>query len=383
MLAHPDHSRIMLDSPAKTRSEIRTALEARVGLTIDNLDELSRVDQILSTFTPFPPDLGLIGIRINPQIGGGAILTHSVSKLWSKFGTPIGEKREEVISAYLSRPWLNMMHVHAGSQTYSLNQLADAIRVVMDLVIEINTKSQTQQIKTIDIGGGLPVNFGDEANVITFQEWSDILRNRVPELFTGDYNVITEYGRRFLAKQGVMVSRVEYVKEAGGRRVILQHAGADVAVRTVYRPEAWPLRVTCFGIDGGEMLPGDVAKSHTSTTKPLLPADIAGPCCIDDVLNPSQRPLPDVEEGDYVMMHDTGAYYHSAYSYYNCRQAPSLFCFKEPESWMHKVEGVESKTEKLDSMQYTVGDAAPIQFELIRKAATVNETIEFFTTQKQ
>ncbi len=375
MLAHPDRSRIILDSPAKTRPEIRAAIESRVGLTIDNLDELQRVDEILKEYETIPTDLGLIGIRLNPQIGGGAILTHSVSKLWSKFGTPVTELREEVIQAYIDRPWLNLMHVHAGSQTYTMDQLAEAIRVVVDVANEINQrialqyphdKHRQHQITTFDIGGGLPVNFKTEENEITFAQWSSVLQAKVPELFSGKYNVITEFGRRLLAKQGVVVSRIEYVKEAGGRRVILQHVGADVAVRTVYRPEAWPLRVSCFGANGQEMIPGDEPYEYTKTTKPLLPADVAGPCCIDDVLAPSQRPLPDVSEGDYIMLHDTGAYFHSAYSYYNCRQAPALYCFEENTNTSNKI----------------TNDDFTINFEQIRPASTVEETIDFFYTKK-
>lgn len=304
----------------------------------------------------------LIGIRLNTQIGAGAIVTHSVSKPWSKFGVPATELRAEVLAAYAARPWLNCMHVHAGSQTYSLRQLASAIEIMLSFAAEVNAsavaRGLAKQIATVDIGGGLPVNFASEENTPAFADWAAELRASCPALFTGEYNVITEQGRRYLAKQGFIASRVEYVKQAGGRRVLLQHAGADIAVRTVYKPEVWPLRVTALRADGSPFPPAD------DSTELLLPADVAGPCCIDDVIAPSQRPLPPAQQGDLVLFHDTGAYFHSAWSYYNCRQAPALYCFTET----FKADG-------------TVDEEAEIKLELIRPAATVEETVEFFMTK--
>jgi hypothetical protein len=38
-----------------------------------------------------------------------------------------------------------------------------------------------------------------------------------------------------------------------------------------------------------------------------------------------------VEAGDYIIAHDTGAYYYSAFSYYNLRQAPGVYAFEEAD----------------------------------------------------
>src|SRR5699024_12545693 len=59
-----------------------------------------------------------IGIRINPQSGTGAIGSLSTATETSKFGIGLGDPgvRENLIEAYLARPWLNQIHVHSGSQ---------------------------------------------------------------------------------------------------------------------------------------------------------------------------------------------------------------------------------------------------------------------------
>ncbi len=365
---HKDPSKVMLDSPTKTKAEILSALKAGVGLTIDNFLELERVAKLLKELQETSADFKLtstVGIRINPQLGVGKIVTTSVSKAYGKFGVPI-ELRDELLDQYAKYPWLNMVHVHAGSQSYSLEQIAKSIRIATDLALDINKRAGTKQIHTIDIGGGVIVNFSSEENTPVFSEWAALLKETVPELFTGEFKVITEYGRRLLAKQGVIVSKIEYTKVAGGRRIVLQHAGADLCVRTVYRGDNWPLRVTAFKKDGTVFpdcpevaVPGsEEAKSSRSSDS--LVADVAGPCCIDDVLAPRERTLPPVQEDDFLMLHDTGAYFHSSWSYYNCRQSPALYCFYEPAADAPSQE---------------------ITFEMIRPMGTVQDTIDFFLTK--
>ncbi len=84
-------------------------------------------------------------------------------------------------------------------------------------------------------------------------------------LLDGRYQVVTEFVRSLLAKNGFTASVVEYAEHSGSRRIALTHAGAQVAVRTVFMPDAWPVRVTAHGPDGGP-------KTTTS-----VPQDIAGP----------------------------------------------------------------------------------------------------------
>ncbi len=92
-----------------------------------------------------------------------------------------------------------------------------------------------------------PVNFDDENDdsktVASWDAYSEALRKTVPELFTGEYRVLTEFGRRTNAKPGFFVSTVEYTKNAGGRNIGIIHAGADLCLRTVYMPTKWAIRV--------------------------------------------------------------------------------------------------------------------------------------------
>jgi diaminopimelate decarboxylase len=113
---------------------------------------------------------------------------------------------------------LKMVHVHTGSQGLSLDVMVDAIKKVAAFARELGP-----QVTVFDIGGGLSVNFkSDEINP-TFDQYSAALQAQVSTLFDGSCTVITEFERSIVAKAGMLVSRVEYSKMAGGQFIIQQH----------------------------------------------------------------------------------------------------------------------------------------------------------------
>ncbi len=124
---------------------------------------------------------------------------------------------------------------------------------------------------------------------------------------------MTEFGRSLLAKAGTILARVEYTKSAGGRRIAVTHAGAQVAVRTVFAPESWPLRVAVYDAGGRPKTAGRV------------PQDVAGPCCFAGDLITVNRVLPRLEAGDHVALLDTGAYYFSNHFAYNALPRPGVY----------------------------------------------------------
>eukprot|EP00052_Salpingoeca_macrocollata_P013555 m.105898 g.105898 ORF g.105898 m.105898 type:complete len:462 (+) comp18964_c0_seq1:1142-2527(+) len=316
--------RIVFDSPVKTRAEIELALRRGVKLNADNFQELAVVAQVRGDLS-LDGDLAspaVVGLRVNPEIGLGTNAHLSTATSHSKFGVGLVQYRQEILDVYAKYDWLNMMHVHAGSQGLSFEQMAQGIRRTTDLALAIN-KQRPGQIRFLDIGGGLAVDFTSEHNT-DMQAWAGHLQHVVPEIFAPDcpFQVLTEFGRWYFSKAGVIVSRVEYIKKAGDHNIILQHAGADLLVRTVYHPDKWVLRVSVFDSEGRDRS-GDGEQ---------LVYDVAGPCCFAGDIIAHQRELPRTHPGDFVMVHDTGGYYHSSWSYYNSRDFPQLWAWDEREA---------------------------------------------------
>ncbi|MFC3572761.1 diaminopimelate decarboxylase [Streptomyces yaanensis] len=303
--------RIVLDSPAKTPAELREALALGIAVNADNPQELERIDALVRTTRTASP----IGIRVNPQVGAGAIDALSTATATSKFGVALRDEgaRAWLVRAYADRPWLTRLHAHSGSQGVPLSLMARGITEIHALAEEINRRAGRQQIDTIDIGGGLPVNFGSDATTPTHAQYARLLAEAVPGLFDGRYGLVTEFGRSLLAKHGTVVARVEYTKRAGGRSVAVTHAGVQVAARTVYAPASWPLRIAAYD-----------AKGHPKEGPEVL-QDVAGPACFAGDLLAEGRALPLLEQGDHAAALDTGAYYFAHHYAYNSLVRPGIY----------------------------------------------------------
>ncbi|MEV5885665.1 diaminopimelate decarboxylase [Streptomyces sp. NPDC052020] len=307
----PEHT--VLDSPAKTPDELREALALGIAVNADNPQELDRIDGLMRTARSRSP----LGIRVNPQVGGGSIEALSTATATSKFGVALRDEgaREWVVRAFLDRPWLTRLHTHTGSQGIPLPLMAEGVAAAYALAEEINERAGRRQVDTVDIGGGLPVNFTSDETSPTYAAYARELRAAVPGLFDGRYGLVTEFGRSLLAKHGTVVARVEYAKTAGGRPVAVTHAGVQVATRTVYAPGAWPLRIAAYDAGGRPKDGPDVVQ------------DVAGPACFAGDLLAVGRALPLLRQGDYAAALDTGAYYFAHHYAYNSLARPGVYGF--------------------------------------------------------
>ncbi|WP_374982880.1 diaminopimelate decarboxylase [Streptomyces fradiae] len=301
----------VLDSPAKTAAELREALALGIAVNADNPQELARLDALVPA-TATPPPLGL---RVNAQVGGGSIDAMSTATDTSKFGVGLRDPgaRAWIVRAFLDRPWLTRLHTHSGSQGVPLARMAAGVRAVYELAEEINAAAGRRQVDTVDIGGGLPVNFASDEETPTYEAYARLLAAEVPGLFDGRYGLVTEFGRSLLARHGTVLARVEYTKTTGARPIAVTHAGVQVAARTVYAPGSWPLRISVYDAEG------------RPKGGPAVDQDVAGPACFAGDLLAAARPLPLLEPGDVVAALDTGAYYFAHHYAYNSLARPGVY----------------------------------------------------------
>ncbi|MFV8749785.1 diaminopimelate decarboxylase [Nannocystaceae bacterium ST9] len=301
--------RVVFDSPVKTESDLRRALALECVLNLDNLQEIARVDAILAGARP----RARVGLRVNPDVGAGSIAATSTAVAGSKFGVCLRTSSDAVVEAFSRHSWLTGLHVHVGSAGCSLAQLVAGAKAIVQLAESLDSR-----IETLDIGGGMPVDLEDPRRTPSFREYADRLRTEVPTLFDGRHQIITEMGRRVHADTTVAVSRVEATKQSGGRNIALIHLGADLLLRAAYMPGVWEHRIRVLDRHG------------TPRTGPLEPWDIAGPLCFSGDLIARARPLPAIEPGDLLVVHDVGAYTLSMWSRYNSRASPAVWAHDDP-----------------------------------------------------
>lgn len=323
-------ARIVFDSPAKTRREIAQSLAWGITLNADNFDEIERIGAAVAAAAGRCDSM--VGLRVNPQVGDGSIGMTSVAGAYSKFGVPLEQRREAIIDAYRHYPWLRGLHLHVGSQGVTEQQLAAAVEKVFELRSQIHAALGEARIHCVDIGGGLSWRYREDSTVPTPRSYAAVLRARVPLAFAPEVQLITEYGRCVQTGCGFAASRVEYVKTDGGRRTAVIHFGADLMMRRVYRPDDWYYRFSVLAPDGSPKQGAPVA--HT----------IAGPLCFGGDLLARDLPLPQIEEGDWVIIHDTGGYTLSMWSRHCNRGLPTVLGYagNPPEfSCLHAGESPE------------------------------------------
>lgn len=302
-------SNIVFDSPAKTRDELRFALQQGLHLNLDNFDELARVAEIVAEMPTSPP--GHVGIRVNPQVGSGTISMTSVAGRVSKFGVPLEPRRQELLDAFARHPWLDGLHVHVGSQGCDLDQLVHAVADICRFRTQAEAR-RDEPISQIDIGGGLPARYRDGDEPPELETYVDRLRDEVPELFREGTRIVTEFGRSVHATCGWAVSRVEYVKEESGTKMAVMHLGADAFMRPIYAPEDWYHDLLVLDASG---------RPKQGAEAPLT---VVGPLCFGGDILARDRPLPEVEEGDLIVVRDAGAYTLSMWSRHCSRGLPAV-----------------------------------------------------------
>ena len=333
---------IVFDSPTKTISELEYALNLSCHINADSLQELDRIDEIIKKRKS--KISSSIGIRINPQVGTGSIASTSVAGEYSKFGVPIKENRQALINRFEKYDWLRGVHLHIGSQGCPVEMLVKGIETVLNFTHEVNkileSKKVGRKIEVFDIGGGLPVSYHRDKEAVSMAQYVNELRTRFKYLFSGKVKLITEFGRYIHANTGWAASKVEYVKREPNINTAMIHFGADLFLRKCYQPEDWHNEIFVLN-----------KKGKIKTGKDKNKYIIAGPLCFAGDMIAKDIELPLVEEGDYIIVKDTGAYTLSMWSMYNSRQIP-------------KVIG------------YFMDGA---KFEIIRERQTAQEIISFWS----
>jgi diaminopimelate decarboxylase len=176
-------------------------------------------------------------------------------------------------------------------------------------------KAQGLDLHAISAGGGLSIPYRAGEPVIDtahyFSLW-DAARQQVQALLGHAVQLEIEPGRYLVAESGVLVSEVRASKHQGSQYFVLVDAGfSDL------------MRPAMYGAYHGiEIIRAD----GTPAGGALHPTVVAGPLCESgDVFTQGEggvvllRDLPKAQVGDWLVLHDTGAYGASMSSNYNTR----------------------------------------------------------------
>ena len=149
---------------------------------------------------------GRIGIRVNPEVGTGKIAMSSTAGRSSKFGLLMrGEFEPHVLKLFKDNPWLQGLHQHIGSQGILLEQLVLGVERLVGLADKINDQAGFKQVKSIDVGGGIPTDYHSDQEKVHFSEYAELLKQKVPT--ATNYHLISEFGRSLFTKYAFSISQ--------------------------------------------------------------------------------------------------------------------------------------------------------------------------------
>lgn len=251
-----------------------------------------------------------VWIRINPGFGHGHSQKTNTGGENSKHGIWYEDVPEALAVIQQYNLTLVGFHMHIGSGV-DYQHLSS----VCDAMVEQVLTSQVD-IQAISAGGGLstPYQEGDATVDLDhyFSLW-DKARQRIAQQLGHSVELEIEPGRFLVAESGVLISQVRAVKSMGSRHYVLMDAGFS----DLMRPAMY-----------GSYHQISVLDSH-GQIKPMTELQetiVAGPLCESgDVFTQQEggtvvpRLLPQAQVGDYLVIHDTGAYGASMSSNYNSR----------------------------------------------------------------
>merc|ERR1711936_348538 len=244
-----DPHKVVYDSPVKTMKDLEYAIKAGVHINLDNTDEITKINALLKSSCKGVDIDGRIGIRVNPNVGAGKIAMSSTAGRSSKFGLLMVDEFEAmVLDIFKKNSWLQGLHQHIGSQGIALEQLVLGAERLVSLAEKINKQAGVKQVKSIDVGGGIPTDYHSDNEKMRYDDYASLLRQRVPQI--KEYNMISEFGRSLFTKYAFSISKVETVKDWGDTVTALTHFGSNQFLREVYLPQVWFHRISIFDADG-------------------------------------------------------------------------------------------------------------------------------------
>jgi diaminopimelate decarboxylase len=251
-----------------------------------------------------------VWLRVNPGFGHGHSQKTNTGGENSKHGIWFADMPAalEVLQRYNLKLVGIHMHIGSGVDYGHLEQVCGAmVRQVLDF---------GQDLEAISAGGGLSIPYREGEEAIDTDHYYGLwsaARDKIAAHLGHPVKLEIEPGRFLVAEAGVLVAQVRSVKEMGSRHFVLIDAGFN----DLMRPSMYGSyhHITALAADGRDLI-----------NAPRVETVVAGPLCESgDVFTQQEggkvetRALPEVKPGDYLVLHDTGAYGASMSSNYNSR----------------------------------------------------------------
>jgi len=287
-----DPKKVVFSGVGKTADEMRAALEAGIFcFNVESASELVRLNDVATYMGKIAP----VSLRVNPNVDAKTHPYISTGLKNNKFGVAY----EDALDIYLQAAGMSNIAIHGvdchiGSQITELSPFLDAFDRVLALVDAL--AENNIQIQHIDLGGGIGICYSDE----TPPEFTAYAKAMREKLGNRDVKLVFEPGRALVGNAGVLVTKVEYIKQTETKNFAI----VDAAMNDLMRPALY---------DAYHDIQAVQPRNETAVNY-----EIVGPVCESGDFLGHDRALA-LQEGDLLAIMSAGAYGMSMSSNYNTR----------------------------------------------------------------
>ncbi|MBF0555383.1 MAG: diaminopimelate decarboxylase [Nitrospirae bacterium] len=285
--------KIVYAGVGKKEDEIIYALNENILMfNVESEQELMAIDRAAAKLGKSAP----IALRINPGVDPATHAKITTGSKKNKFGIPFEGALEFYKLAHkLKHVKIVGIHEHIGSQIISLKPFLVALQRLVALIGQL--KAEGIEIKYLDIGGGLGIQYLDE-----IPPHPSELAEKIKPIFQGmNLTIVMEPGRTLVGNAGMLVTKVLYTKKGHDRDFIIVDAGMNDMIRPAM-------------YDAYHHIQSVLKKKRKDVF-----ADIVGPICESGDFLGKDRELPSILQGEYAVVMSAGAYGYSMSSNYNSR----------------------------------------------------------------
>lgn len=279
-----------------------------------NLDDATYVD-FLASMGPVPETVCL---RYNP--GGSFSLGNTIMDM--PRDAKYGMTEDQMAGAITRLMKLGTKHfgVHAflASNTTTNEYYPALAGQLFRLAVRLRNATGAH-ISFIDLSGGIGVDYRPEQPRCDIGVIGEGVRVKYEEILTpndmGDVAIFTELGRFMLAPYGHLISTVIHEKH-----IYREYVGLDACAANLMRPAMYGAyhHITVLGKE-------DAILDHVY--------DVTGGLCENNDKFAIERSLPEIQMGDIVAIHDTGAHGFSMGYNYNGKLRSAEVLLKEDGSF--------------------------------------------------
>ena len=285
-------NKIVFSGVGKTEEELKIAINKKILLiNCESESEAKIINKIAKKLNKKVS----IGFRLNPNIDAKTHKKISTGKADNKFGISIKnfsvffkeiEKLENIN--------LEALSVHIGSQILTDVPYKKVLSILSKLIKNLDLK-----LKFVDLGGGFGINYSKKDKLINLKKYSNLVHNFSKKL---NCQIIFEPGRSIVGNSGILVSKIQYIKEGSNKKFII----LDTGMNDFMRPALYDAKHNIIPV-----------KKINKKMRGIM--EFVGPICESTCKFGKYKNYQKVSENDFVAITNVGAYGSSLSSNYNTR----------------------------------------------------------------